>query len=63
MKGVHAIAPNEIQKSFSSCIMEFNSIFQYSLLSFFLWDMLAASSMLVTIQFELVEYKFLMRVN
>lgn len=38
--------------------MEFNQVFKYSLFAFFSWDMLSVSSLLVTIQFELVEYKF-----
>lgn len=36
--------------------MEFNQVFKYSLFSFFSWEMLGVSSILVTIQFELVEY-------
>lgn len=37
--------------------MAFNHINKYSLLTFFLWNMLAVSSVLVTLQFQLVEYK------
>lgn len=36
--------------------MEFNQIFKYSLFAFFVWNMFGASSALVTLQFELVEY-------
>lgn len=38
--------------------MEFNHVFKFSLFSFFTYDMLTVSSLLVTIQFELVEYIF-----
>lgn len=37
--------------------MEFNEIDKYPLLSFITWNMLALSSVLVTLQFLLVEYK------
>lgn len=45
-------------RSFPRCIMEFNHVFEYSLFAFFAWDMLSVSSLLVTIQFELVEDMF-----
>lgn len=37
--------------------MEFNQINEYSLFAFFSWSMLGASSILVTLQFQIVEYK------
>lgn len=42
---------------FSRCITAFNKISKYSLFAFFLYDMLGVSSLLITIQSELVEYK------
>lgn len=44
-----------ISNLFSRCITEFNQINEYSLFAFFLWDMLAISSTLVTLQFQLVK--------
>lgn len=40
------------------CVAEFNQTFEYSLLTFFLWDMLGLASELVTLQFQIVEYQF-----
>lgn len=36
--------------------MEFNQTYEYSILAFFFWIMLALASVLVTLQFQLVEY-------
>lgn len=40
----------------SRCVMKFNQIVKYSLFSFFSWNMLGVASMLVSIQFILVEW-------
>lgn len=36
--------------------MDFNQMYKYSLLAFFSWNMLSLSSVLITFQFQLVEY-------
>lgn len=41
------------------CIKEFNEMNKYSLFAFFSWNMLAMSSILITFQFQLVEYTLL----
>lgn len=40
---------------FSRCIKDFNQMYQYSLFAYFLWNMLSLSSVLITLQFQLVE--------
>lgn len=40
------------------CVSKFNQIYEYPLLAYFMWNMLALSSLLVTLQFQLVEYWF-----
>lgn len=40
------------------CIADFNKIYEYPLLSFFTWNMLDLACILVTLQFELVEFIF-----
>lgn len=42
--------------SFCRCVMEFKQIYEYPLFVFFAWNLLALSSTLVILQFQLVEY-------
>lgn len=41
---------------FFRCVKEFNQINEYSFFTFFSWNLLALSSLLVAFQFQLVEY-------
>lgn len=43
---------------FCRCFNDFDDMMKYSLLSFFLWNMLTTSSLLVTLQFQLVDFSF-----
>lgn len=43
---------------FCRCVMELNQIYEYPLFVFFGWNMMVLASTLVTLQFQLVEYKF-----
>lgn len=37
-------------------IKDFNQMYKYSLFAYFSWNMLSLSSVLITLQFQLVEY-------
>lgn len=43
--------------SFSRCVTDFIDMCKFTLFAFFLWNMLAISSLLVALQFLLVEYQ------
>lgn len=42
--------------SFSRCVEKFNRVYEYPLFIIFAWELLGMSSLLVSVQFQLVEY-------
>lgn len=38
------------------CVLDFKGIYEYSLFAFFVWALVSVSCLLLTIEFQLVEY-------